>query len=285
MKQVQLFAAVLMALALLIGCGGSDSTPSTTGSVLTGEPRIEAVVKIGQNNLKNPGQYTEEELRDPTRVNPDDLINPTLYGVQDPRNIQAGEEYWFQLVRYSQSGQREIINDNVTWSVSDGRFADIGGNSGQFLSGNNATQTPQFVFAMYNGLRYEAPYAVKPRQVRLIGIVLQEGTDQPIPGVEIFLYDNFGTLVGQVTSAYDGVFRASVPTNTERFEPTVGSIPTTFFQSFVHEGLRYSVGFPQCKAPLPQLEIGTEVLQDPIYLTPRVAGQPTPSPTGCRVDN
>ncbi|MEZ0327309.1 MAG: hypothetical protein ACAH95_15535 [Fimbriimonas sp.] len=283
MKQVQLFAAVLMALAILIGCAGSDGSPSTTGTVLTGEPRIEAVVKIDRTNLKNPSQYTDEELMDPTRVNPNDLINPTLYGVQDSRNIQAGEKYWFQLVRYDENGQREIL-DGPVWTISDNRFSDIGTNSGLFLAGNNATQTTQFVFATYNGTRYETQYAVKPRQVRLLGIILEEGTNRPLPGVELFFFDNFGTLVGQVRSAYDGVFRASVPTNTVQFTPTIESIPNQYYQSFVHEGLRYSVGYPQCKAPLQPLEVGTEVIQEPIYITPRVEGQPTPPPTGCDID-
>ncbi|HSI73732.1 MAG TPA: hypothetical protein VK934_11210 [Fimbriimonas sp.] len=284
MKRVQLFAVVLMALALLIGCAGSsdDGTPTTNG-VLTGTPRIEAVVKIDRTNLINPSQYTDAELRDPTKVNPNDLINPTLYGVQDPRNIQTGEQYWFQLVRYNELGQREIISDGVTWQLSDPRYAELGENSGLFLAGNNATQTNQFAFAFYGGTRYEARYEVNPRQVRLIGIVLQEGTNQPIPGVELFFFDNFGTLVGQTASSYDGTFRASVPTNTVSFSPTVESIPTTFFQSFVFDMLRYSVGYPQCKAPLPALEVGTMVLQEPIYLTPRVAGQPTPDPTGCEI--
>jgi hypothetical protein len=283
MKRVLLFAAALMALALLIGCAGSDDGSNTTTGVLTGTPRIEAVVKIDRTNLIDPSKYTDAELRDPTLVNPNDLINPTLYGVQDPRNIQTGEQYWFQLVRYNDLGQREILSDNLTWQLSDQRYAELGTNSGLFLAGNNATQTNQFVYAFYNGTRYEARYEINPRQVRLIGIVLQEGTNQPLPGVELFFFDNFGTLVGQAASSYDGTFRASLPTNTVAFTPTVESIPTTFFQSFVYDGLRYSVGFPQCKAPLPALEVGTTVLQSPIYVTPRVEGQPTPPPTGCNI--
>jgi hypothetical protein len=283
MKQVQLFAAVLMALAILIGCAGSDSTPSTTGTVLTGQPRIEAVVKIDRTNLKNPNQYTDAELKDPTRVNPNDLINPTLYGVQDPRNIQTGEEYWFQVVRYNENGEREILS-GATWSLSDRRYADIGGNSGLFLAGVNASQGDQFVFAEFEGRRLEARYNVKPRQVRLIGIVLQEGTTKPLPGVEIFFFDNFGTLVGIAQSSYDGTFRASVPTNTVQFSPTIESIPNTFFQSFVFDGLRYSVGYPQCKAPLQPMDVGTVILEEPIYITPRVDGQSTPPPTGCSID-
>jgi hypothetical protein len=282
MKQIQLFAAALLALAILIGCAGSDgNSPNTTGGVLTGTPRIEAVVKIDRTNLKDPNQYTDAELMDPTKVNPNDLVNPTVYGVQDPRNIQAGEKYWFQLVSYDESGNRQIIDGDILWTLSDPRFADLGSNSGSFVAGDNTTQTSQFVFADYKGTRYQAAYAVKPRQVRLIGKVLLEEGDKPLAGIDLFFFDNFNQLVGVVRTGYDGVFRASVPTNTVLVSPTVESIPNEYYQSFLFEGLRYSVGFPQCKAPLQPLEIGTVQLDSPIYLKTRVEGQDTPSPTGC----
>jgi hypothetical protein len=160
----------------------------------------------------------------------------------------------------------------------------IGANTGLFLAGENATQGEQFVFAEFQGRRLEARYNVNPRQVRLIGVVLQEGSNDPLPGVDIHFFDNFGTLVGIAQSSYDGSFRASVPTNTVAFVPTIESIPNEFYQTFVHNGLRYSVGYPQCKAPLDALEIGTEVIQEPIYITPRVDGQGPPPPTGCTID-
>ena len=281
MKHAHLFAAALLALAILIGCAGSDSTPATTG-LLPSTPRIEAVVKIERTNLKVPSQYTEAELQDPTMVDPADLINQTLYGVQDPRNIQTGEQYWFQLVRYDDAGNRIII-PGASWQLSDTTYAQLGDNSGLFLAGNNATPSNQFVFAFYNGTRYEVQYNIKARQVRLIGQVLKEGSDEPLPGVEIFFFDNFNTLVGIAKSSYDGSFRASVPTNTTEFTPTVESITNEYYQSFTYEGLRYSVGFPQCKATLPGLETGTRVLTSPIRVTPRVEGQPTPNPTGCSI--
>jgi hypothetical protein len=292
MKRVHLFVvATVLGLAALIGCAGSDTgnTPNVTTGDLTGA-RIEAVVVVDRSNLKDPSKYTDAELRDPTKIDPNDLINPTLVGVQDPRNIQTGEQYYFQLVTYDAAGNR-IIHDDVSWQTSDtnGRFGNIGSNSGLFLAGSNVNQTDQFIFGFADGVRYEAKYNIKPRQVRLIGKVLDEDTGMPVlnqnhVGVDIFFFDNFGTLVGQATSSYDGTFRASVPTNTVKFTPTVGSVPVTpieYYQSFLYQGLRYTIGYAQCKAPLPALVPGTVVLTDPILLKQRVPGQPTPPPTGC----
>ncbi|CAN5573929.1 hypothetical protein BH11ARM1_BH11ARM1_14820 [soil metagenome] len=284
MKRLHLFAVLILGLAALIGCagsGGSDNT-NTTGTILDGTPRIEAVVVVDRTNLKDPSKYTDAQLQDPLQVDPNDLVNPTIYGVQDPRNIQTGEQYYFQLAYYDSSGSRRIINDGVTWTTSDssGIYGNIGSNSGLFLAGSAVNQTNQFVFGLFEGTRYEVKYNVNPRQVRLLGKVLDEH-GAPVPGVQLNLFNSFNSLVGQVVSSFDGSFRASVPTNTQKVTPTVDSIPANFYQSFSYGGLRYTVGLTQCKAQLPTLETGTVVLSSNIVLKARVAGQSTPSPTGC----
>jgi len=289
MKRVHLLAVAALALAALIGCGGGgESNNNNTGATggltggLPGDARIEAIVVVDRSNLKDPSKYTDAQLHDPTKVNPNDLINPTLFGVQDPMNIQTQEQYYFQLVSYS-TGQRVILNDGVTWGTSDpsGQYGNIGSNSGLFLAGSNVNQTDQFVFAFVGPQRFEIQYSIRPRQVRLLGKVLDEVSGKPVPNVTLFFFDNFNTLVGTVNSSFDGSFRASVPDNTMTFSPTVESIPVNYYQSFLFAGLRYTVGFPQCKASLPSLTQGTFVLSDPIYLRTRVAGQSTPPPTGC----
>jgi hypothetical protein len=283
MKRVHLFAVLVLGLAALIGCaGGGDDNNATTGTTLTVTPHIEAVVVVDRSNLKDPSKYTDAELRDPTAVDPNDLIDPTLIGVQDPRDIQTGEQYYFQLVSY-EGGTRHIITDGVTWQTSDttGRFGNIGSNSGLFLAGSNVNQTDQFVFAFKEGHRYEVEYNINPRQIRLIGKVIDEETGAPVPGVDVFFFDKFNSLVAVAESSYDGSFRASVPNTTTKFTPTVESIPTEYYQSFLFDGLRYTVGFPTCKADLPTLKFGTVTLDQPIQLKQRVDGQPTPPPTGC----
>jgi len=283
MKRLHLFAVLVLGLAALIGCagGGSDNT-NTTGTILDGTPRIEAVVVVERTNLKDPSKYTDAQLQDPLQVDPNDLVNPTIYGVQDARNIQTGEQYFFQLVYYDPSGIRHILSDGVTWTTSDttGLYGNIGSNSGLFLAGSAVNQTDQFVFALHDGTRYEVKYNVKPRQVRLLGKVVDEN-GSPVPGVQLNLFNSFNSLVGQVASSFDGSFRASVPLNTQKFTPTVDSIPTNLYQSFSYDGLRYTVGFTQCRAQLPTLQTGTVVLPSNVTLKARVDGQSTPSPTGC----
>jgi hypothetical protein len=78
------------------------------------QPRIEAVVRIERTNLRDPNQYTNDELLDPQAVDPADLIVPTVYGVQDLLNFQTNESYYFQLVAYSDSGRRVILPASFT---------------------------------------------------------------------------------------------------------------------------------------------------------------------------
>jgi hypothetical protein len=286
MKRVHLFAVAIVALAaLVIGCGGSgNGNPNTTGDVPTGTPRVEAVVAVEPTNLKDPSKYTELQLENPLNVNPNDLIDRTLYGIQDPRDIQTNEKYYFQLVTYDDSGNRHIIeNSQVRWETSNaqGTFGQIGTNSGLFTASNRVTQKTQFIFATYAGHRYEAPYEIKTRQVRLIGKVVEEISGKPIGGIELFFFDSTNTLVGSVESAFDGSFRASVPLNTTKFSVTVESVPSNFYQSFMFETLRYTVGVPACKAPLPTFTVvGPYELGSPVKLTVRTEA-PNPDPTGC----
>src|SRR5688572_22040057 len=115
MKRVHLFAIALLGLIALIGCAGDGDggTTGLTGNIVPGVPRVEAVVVVDRSNLKDPSKYTDAELRDPTKVDPNDLINPNLFGVADPRNIQTQEAYWFQLVTYDNAGNRIILEDDV----------------------------------------------------------------------------------------------------------------------------------------------------------------------------
>lgn len=289
MKRVHLFAGALVALAaLVIGCAGSngDNPSSTDGDIITGTPRIEAVVVVDRSNLKDPSKYTDSQLQDPTQVNPADLIDEELYGVQDPRDIQTQEEYYFQLVYYENdnpAGIRHIIaNDGIEWTTSNvnGLYGQIGINSGLFVAPTRVTHDDQFIFAQYKNRRYEVRYEIHPRQIRLIGFIKTEES-VPVKGVNLFFYDQNNSVVGEVASAYDGRFRASVPTSAVKFAPSVDSIPTQFYQSFLFNDLRYTIGVAQCKAPLPEFSVGTKVLDDNILLRTRVEGQPTPDPTGC----
>lgn len=297
MKRVHLFAGALIALAaLIIGCAGSSSPqPTTDGGSNPATARIEAVVVVDRSNLKDPSKYTDEQLQNPLQVDPNDLRDPNLWGIQDPRNIQTGEAYYFQLVDYDTGTRHLIPNANIQWTTStpNGTFGQIGVNSGLFIASNRTTQATQFVFAQLGGTRYEVAYNILPRQVRLIGKCLDEDTGQPVvnedasspdykKGVELFFFDDFNSLVGQVRSAVDGSFRASVPTNATKFAATVASMPTNYFQTFMFNSLRYTIGVPACKATLPTFTlVGPYVLNQPVLFKNRSGGGSTPDPTGC----
>jgi hypothetical protein len=279
MKHVYLLAAAIMALAL-IGCGGSGTGTDPVQPNDPSTPRIEAIVRVDRSNLRDPNKYTEAQLRDPFAIDPADLVDPTLLGIQDANNLQILESYYFQLVSYDQQGNR-IVHDDVTWSISDTRYGNLGSNTGLYITDNAPTNSTQYVFAQRGEQRYQEQVQIRPRQVRLIGQMVSEGSERPVWNVQLAFYDNFGTRVASIRTAVDGTFRASIPTNTVSFTVIPETVPAGFYQSFTFNGLRYDAGRPGCRAPLPQMQEGTFVLNHLIRLTPRVEGQPTPPATGC----
>lgn len=282
MKHLTLFVAAVMAL-IVAGCAGSggggngDNNPNPEN---LGTPRIEAVVRVERTNLKNPNQYTDDELQDPTIVSPDDLIVPTVYGIQDLLNFQTSESYYFQLVAYSDSGQRVILPASFTTEDTDFIYGVVG-NSGLFLGSTVPTPEPIRVTAMYHDVPYTATYQVFERRVRVLGNVYSEGAVQtPIAGVIVEFYNADGTFVAKATSAYDGSYRASVPLSAKFVTVNGANLTNTYYQSYVSNGLRYDAGDADCRTPVSFTSTGTVTI-DPIFITPRVAGQGTPPADGC----
>jgi hypothetical protein len=284
MKHVLKFAIATLAL-VAVGCGGSGNQPApSTITVANGTPRIEAIVKVLPTNLMHPDTWTPAQLLNPqTPGLQADLINPTVFGIQDPTNIECGEKMVFQVVTYSTDGTRNILPATFTSSDATGVYGTLAGNTGDYTAGNTATSQPFTVTGTVNGSSYSTQYDIKIEQVRLLGTVLTQGTNaNQLAGTLLQFYNASGALVDTVTVQSDGSFRASVPVVATSFTVVADSIPQTFYQSSNYLGLQYDAGVVTCFAPLPSgLTVGTTSLTGTVYVSPRVTGQGTPPSTGC----
>lgn len=281
MKHLTLFVAAVMALVVAgcAGSGGGDNGGNNPPDETLGTPRIEAVVRVERTNLIDPTKYTDDELQDPQVVSQADLIVPTVYGVQDISNFQTNESYYFQLVAYSDSGRRVILPASFTTEDSEFTYGVVG-NSGLYLASGTPTSEPVSVYADYNGARYSSTYQVFERRVRAIGHVYAEGSNAPLDGITVEFFNADGTFVAKAISGYDGSFRASVPLTATFMSLNSQLLPNTYYRSYVVNGLRYDAGDADCRTPVSFTQTGA-VSVDPIYVTPRVAGQPTPNADGC----
>ena len=313
MKHVQKFAFAMLAL-VAVGCGGSGSgTPSTTISGSTSNYYVEAIVKIETTNLKGDKTWTAAQLLNPqTPGLQADLINPTVFGVVDPMNIQAGEEVVFQLVTYPKDSNGNFILNSAglpvrnilpaTFSSSDtsGTYGSFAGSTGEYIAGS-AKSTGNFaITAFYKGATFTTNYAIQVDQVRLIGNLLGQGLSST-SGAQLFhtqlqFFDGNGSLVDTVTAQYDGSFRASVPSTVQTFTVVPDSIPAAFYQSYSYSfnvggtvtSYQYDAGVggcdgtalvfpPSTTAP----SIGTTSMPQTIYIQPRSSGAILGS-TGCQ---
>lgn len=281
MNHKHLFVAVALALGLMVGCGGNgnDSPTSTAVGNTSTELRVEAVVRVERSNLKDPSKYSDADLLDPTKVQPEDLIESKVSGVQDPGNFQTGEAYYFQLVGYDATGKRTIYPASFTTDDKANTYGLVG-DSGLFLASNVPTTADQFVNATYQGQRYSAPYQVRERQVRLIGKVVEQNTNTPFRNLTVVFYDDAQRQVSSVRTSYDGSFRASVPVNTASVTIVPSSIPSTHYASIVYGGKRYDAGQLGCRIPITVGAAGFSTLE-PIGVTKRIDDQPTPLSDGC----
>jgi hypothetical protein len=282
MKHVQKFAFAIVAM-IVAGCGGSGNGAPAT-NIASASPRVEAIVKVLRTNLQHPNNWTDAQLLNPqTPGLQADLVNPTVFGIQDPTNIQCNEQVVFQVVTYSADGTRNILPATFASSDATSVYGNLATNTGDYLAGNSPTTTPLSITGTVNGLSFSTFYNVKVDQVRLLGSVLAQGTNaNQLSGALIQFFNATGGLVDTVTVASDGTFRASIPTVATSFTIVADTIPGSFYQSYNYLGLQYDAGNVSCFAPLPTgLASGTTSLSGVIYVTPRVTGQGTPAATGC----
>jgi len=294
MKHVQSFSAAVLAL-ILVGCGGSSNNSGTSTPIgNTSSIRIEAIVQVQSTNIKdyatNPTRFTAAQLLDPTNQTlKGDLIDPTVFGFQDMTNFQIGEDYVFQLASYDSSGKRTVLPALFTTSDSLGISGNLAGNSGTFQASNSATSAPVSIYADYNGKSYSGLFQTHPRQARLEGNVTTPG-GTPVASADVLFYDQNGLLVGNVYSATDGSFRASIPIAAQTFTVDPHSLTTALYGVFQYvpntTTVTYAAGDADCRAPLPlPLTVGTQPLAGgtpfTVTLVPVVKGKPAPGTTGC----
>lgn len=206
MMQLRWVGAVALGLAVL-GCGGnvanqSTNTPVSTGPVIVGDPQIEMVAYGG-------------------------FIPVAVPTYSDSLNIRTGEQTQFQLVGYTATGQRVIL-EATDWRLSstDSNFGVISGNTGVFTAGSRQTPSPQLVSVRFGGREFTTDYQIKPRQARVIGLLVNQSSGLPIKNVVMEFFSTTGTYLGRARTAYDGSFRVSVPTTVGSFQIISDSLPT-----------------------------------------------------------
>lgn len=209
MKHLRSFGVCLLGL-LLVACAGT-STTTTTGSTGGGvsiatTPKVEMIYSTGLGSLA------------------------TLPVFGDPLNIRTGEQVRFQLVGYGSTGERVILSA-TNWRTSDttNTFG-ILSNTGVYDAASRQTPSTYLVSATYNGVEYSTEYAIKGRETRVTGMVLNQGTGLPVQDAVIYFFDINGDYVGIAQSTYDGSFRAALPRAAQRFQIVNDSLSASFFR-------------------------------------------------------
>lgn len=261
MKRGHSLALGLLALALA-ACGGSgnDSNSNSEPVGLTNTPRIEAV-----------------------------LYNPALdpnYIYQDPLNLQTGDVVRFELVNYTTSGDstsRNVLDvDSFRTNDTNSVAGSLDTDGGVFSSASSDTGSRQYILtARYQGVDYSTFYKINPRQIRLRGRLLAEGSNKPVYNATIDFYSNRNPLdptsaqivIATVHTGPDGTFRASIPAFNDNvstvaeandapkvtFTVRSSALPDGYYNSFVFKGFRYDAGSNVCRAAL----VSNDVVTDP----------------------
>ena len=208
MKQLRMLGALAFGL-YLVGCAGNGTVVGggVSGDVIVGTPQVEMIYSDGF--FPNTGL--------------------PIFG--DPMNIRTGEQVQFELVGYTATGKRVIVNPDG-WRSNDttGTFGTLSANTGVFIASSRQSAVSQVVTARYQGQDISTSYAVRSRQVRIIGSVLNRVTKLPLQGVSLYFYDINGNYLGPATTSYDGSFRAAMPPSVARFQIVNDSLPNNVFR-------------------------------------------------------
>ena len=254
-KAAILVSIVFIAACLILGCGGGGggSSASGGGGGTTGTTVIEAIVA------------------------------GSAQAVIDTQNIMVLDSVTFEVVNYDVNNVRTVLTA-TNWSTSD--TGNVAGVLDPATGAYTAT-APGGIFtisASANGNNYQTTYRVTPRQSRLFGKVADASSGIGVSGIVVLFYDASGTtLVGSITSSYNGNFLASVPTTAKFFNLKTTSIPAGLYhRSFSYNGLRYSPTVP-CSAPTPGgLANGVETVMPATIALPPSSLSPPGPPDGCQ---
>ena len=215
MKQLRMLGALAFGL-YLIGCAGNGTVAGGGGGgggvTIVGTPKVEMIYSTGF--FPNPGLPT--------------------FG--DPLNIRTGEQVQFQLVGYTAAGVRTVLAPDF-WRSNDSTntFGVLSSNTGVYNASTRQSPSPQVITARWNDQDISADYGVRPRQVRIIGSVLNRVTHLPIQNINMYFYDINGDFIGTATTAYDGSFHAAMPPTVARFQIVNDSMPNDVFRLMLHD--------------------------------------------------
>ena len=208
MKLLRMLGALAFGL-YLVGCAGNGTVAGggANGNNIVGSPAVEMIFSTGF--FPNPGLPT--------------------FG--DPLNIRTGEQVQFQLVGYTATGVRTVLAPDF-WRSTDltNTFGVLSANTGVFNASSRQSPSPQVVTARWHDQDFSVSYGVKPRQVRIIGSVLNHVTKLPLANVNLYFYDINGVFLGTASTTYDGTFHADMPQNVARFQVVNDSLPLTVFR-------------------------------------------------------
>lgn len=113
------------------------------------------------------------------------------------------------------------------------------------------------------------------------GRVYQDGSSIGISGIIVAFYNSSGSEVARATTAADGTFTKLVPITARRFHIIPSSISASYYKAFSYAGTRYSPLLPTCSVPLPPITAGqTYTMPVPVYI-PSASEPPPPPPNGC----
>ena len=198
----------------LMGCAGNGTVAGGGGGGLNivGTPTVEMIYSTGF--FPNPGLPT--------------------FG--DPLNIRTGEQVQFQLVGYTATGVRTILSADF-WRTDDSNnsFGVLSANTGVFNAATRQSPSQQVVTARWMDQDISTFYAVRPRQVRIVGSILNRVTLLPLAHISMYFYDINGNFLGPAQTAYDGSFHAAMPATVARFQIVSDSLPNDVFRLMLHD--------------------------------------------------
>lgn len=215
MKQLRMLGALAFGLYLM-GCAGNVTQNGGGGGGgglnIVGSPKVEMIYSTGF------------------------FPNPGLPNFGDPLNIRTGEQVQFQLVGYTATGIRKVIPVDF-WRSDDSTntFGVLSANTGVYNASTRQSPFAQLVTARWNDQDFSANYSVRPRQVRIVGSLLNHITHLPLANVTMYFYDIDGNFLGPAQTAYDGSFHAAMPPSVARFQIVNDSLPMDMHRLILHD--------------------------------------------------
>lgn len=238
-----------LALAVVIGCGGSGGGGSTTDSggssaATTVEVRDSENYALGQSSLRQGETYSA---------------------------ILWGRDTSGAIVFASPSNWRTTASSAIASVAPNGAITVNSGGSIP-LSANGGESTRTYVAVSTGGV-------VRGRVRNTDG----QGVDgQGVPDAVIRFYDSAGAVRVTTTSGSNGSFRTVIPGTVRTFLVDVSGLSSKYYNQFGFGDKEYSTVCSDYRAPIPT-RAGSEIitLSSDAVVTRNSAGDPPPPPPNC----